>query len=332
MTNTIIGIVAMAAAQDGRLCVDESKKSCKKCKSLVKTGFKCEICNRVSHPSCVEMLVNRKLAKYVNKDQSIINCCLGNRNEDDREISKVTPCGSELNTEVLYLKQLIIDKDNLISTKDELIKALLAQIDLLNEIKNSRNKPSAPSMSREKKARESTEAAPVPSSASKEKPNTPRTTKSDQNKCDLISKQDVAVALEQINAENKCAEHKNSVNNDEWQVKAPKKKKTHHKPFSGITGTGDVMDGAGGFSAYSRKAWFYVGKVQPGTGSEKISSYLKNKYPSVDVTVEKLQSHENAISESYKVGVDYSMLEKFNDPLNWPTGVLVKRFVFFRNK
>lgn len=84
--------------------------------------------------------------------------------------------------------------------------------------------------------------------------------------------------------------------------------------------------------AAGRLAWLHVGKLKIGTEAEQLRRYLADKFPNHEFTIEALPKHENARSVSFKVGADFGLLDTLTKASSWPTGVAVKRFMFFRTK
>lgn len=82
--------------------------------------------------------------------------------------------------------------------------------------------------------------------------------------------------------------------------------------------------------AASKKMWLYVGKLKPDTTQEDLTSYLKKKIPNRTFEVEALRMDK--YSSSFRVAADYDLLEQLYSEQFWPSGILVKRFIFFRKR
>ncbi|KAJ3644232.1 hypothetical protein Zmor_026902 [Zophobas morio] len=82
------------------------------------------------------------------------------------------------------------------------------------------------------------------------------------------------------------------------------------------------------FSAATKKAWIYFGRVKRGTTCENVTSFLTNKYKGKQFEVKDLPGNQDARSTSFKVGADLDLLEHLYKSDNWPAGVLVKKFNF----
>lgn len=88
------------------------------------------------------------------------------------------------------------------------------------------------------------------------------------------------------------------------------------------------------FKAAGRRAWLYVGGTHANTTSQQVLLHLKQKFPNESFDVEEIQKHtENkSKNKSFKVGCEYDILDKINKCEIWPSGVLVKRYKFFRSR
>ena len=91
------------------------------------------------------------------------------------------------------------------------------------------------------------------------------------------------------------------------------------------------------FRAADKTAWLYVGKTAIGTTSDMVTKYLKEKFPDANVTVEELHAREvsdknNFKTKSFKVGIDYELLDAMQNPNTWPENIIVRRFRFFRDQ
>ena len=101
--------------------------------------------------------------------------------------------------------------------------------------------------------------------------------------------------------------------------------------------TGTSKSGSNCFRAADKRAWFYVGKTSKSTTCDLVTQHLKEKFPSADITVEELQSRDgidksNFKTKSFKVGIDFELLNEVASPDTWPENIVVKRFRFFRDQ
>lgn len=86
------------------------------------------------------------------------------------------------------------------------------------------------------------------------------------------------------------------------------------------------------FAAVARRAYLYVGNINPNTDRDGVLSYIKQKHPNSNVVLEDLPMRDGALSRSFKLTVDFSMLDIFNQPEFWPQGIIVKRFFRARTR
>lgn len=98
----------------------------------------------------------------------------------------------------------------------------------------------------------------------------------------------------------------------------------------------DVIRGTGteicSLKSVDRKAWLYLGKINKGCKEDDVVNFLTTKFPEnkIQPIVEKI-SREESTSSSFKLGIDFELLEKVNKEDFWPKGVMVKRFFFSDN-
>ncbi|KAL3280064.1 hypothetical protein HHI36_017571, partial [Cryptolaemus montrouzieri] len=95
-----------------------------------------------------------------------------------------------------------------------------------------------------------------------------------------------------------------------------------------IIGTGDS---ANGFSAKKSYGWIFLSRVQKGTDKGEIVDYLKKKFPNSDFDVTNLNS-KSEHHDFFRVQSDLSDVNSLMNPGIWPSGVLVRRYRFFRNR
>lgn len=92
-----------------------------------------------------------------------------------------------------------------------------------------------------------------------------------------------------------------------------------------LTGTGDS---AVEFGVVKKKVWLFISRVKPEVSAETVMNYLEKKIPNQEFICEKLDTR--GVNSCFKVGADFSLKEKLEDPSIWPEGVLVSRYHFFR--
>lgn len=101
-----------------------------------------------------------------------------------------------------------------------------------------------------------------------------------------------------------------------------------------ITGTAEAGNQASdvSFASAVRRAWLYVGRVNPQVTKEDVNRYLEQKFAGRSFIVEMLPKRDSANSIAFKVAADMEILDDLNKPETWPKGVQVKRFRFFRER
>lgn len=77
-----------------------------------------------------------------------------------------------------------------------------------------------------------------------------------------------------------------------------------------------------------KRAWFHLGKVKKGTSKDSVDLFLKETFPDTDFEVEKLVT--KGTTDSFRLGVDFSMKDKVIDNSLWPKNIVLKRFLFRR--
>ena len=104
-----------------------------------------------------------------------------------------------------------------------------------------------------------------------------------------------------------------------------------------ITGTSKPQDETTNcFRAADKRAWFYVGRTSSDTTSKQVHQHLENKFPGSNITVEDLISvdrdkHKQNQTKSFKVGINFNLLEQMQSADVWPENVIVRRYRFFRD-
>lgn len=80
------------------------------------------------------------------------------------------------------------------------------------------------------------------------------------------------------------------------------------------------------FAAVARRAYLYVGNINPQTTKGEVLQYIKSRRANDEVVLEELPMRENAYSRAFKLIIDFNLMDVFNKPEFWPQGVIVKRF------
>lgn len=86
------------------------------------------------------------------------------------------------------------------------------------------------------------------------------------------------------------------------------------------------------FAAVARRAYLYVGNINPNTSRDTVANYIRSKQPNCNFVIDELPKRDGALSRAYKLTVDFSMLETYSQPDFWPEGVVIKRFFRARTR
>lgn len=79
-----------------------------------------------------------------------------------------------------------------------------------------------------------------------------------------------------------------------------------------------------------RKAVIHLGKVSLNATEDVVYNYLCKKFPMSDFKVEACPTREGASSLSFKIEASFELLSELYKSDNWPTGVTVSKYKFFR--
>lgn len=99
-----------------------------------------------------------------------------------------------------------------------------------------------------------------------------------------------------------------------------------------VKGTGKSDGEVQEFCSSRPKIWLHVGRVSPNTTEESIMKHLNRTFPNRPFTVEAQPTNANSESISFKVGGDVDLQEDLYKSHNWPEGVTIRRFTFFRKR
>lgn len=84
------------------------------------------------------------------------------------------------------------------------------------------------------------------------------------------------------------------------------------------------------FTGLKQRIWLHVGRVELNTTPEMIKKHLSQLFPGRSFVIEQQNMREGATSMSFKVGGEVDLKEELYDCNNWPSGVTIRRFDFFR--
>lgn len=104
-----------------------------------------------------------------------------------------------------------------------------------------------------------------------------------------------------------------------------------HRSEASIRGSGEISDDHS-FASAKRMAWLYVGRAAKSVTKNDLESFLGSRFANRSFLVDELPAREPATSRAFKVGADFDLLDQLNDSNLWPTGIIIKRFHFFRGQ
>jgi hypothetical protein len=75
-------------------------------------------------------------------------------------------------------------------------------------------------------------------------------------------------------------------------------------------------------------AWLYVGHLKTETNTETVKNYLRKSSIEGELDCEELPG--KGTNRAFRVGVPFKDLDRINLPDFWPSGVMIRRFRWFR--
>jgi hypothetical protein len=124
---------------------------------------------------------------------------------------------------------------------------------------------------------------------------------------------------EYINPE---AEHDNDGERP-WTTVRPRWNR--NRPTTRVIGTRQNEDS---LQAAERTAWLYVGHLKTETNTETVKNYLRKNSIEGELDCEELPG--KGTNKAFRVGVPFKDLDRINSPDFWPSGVMIRRFRWFR--
>ncbi|PSN42477.1 hypothetical protein C0J52_21058 [Blattella germanica] len=82
--------------------------------------------------------------------------------------------------------------------------------------------------------------------------------------------------------------------------------------------------------AGQRMVWFYVGRLHETTTVEKVKEHVQKKRVNGDIECEIIKTPGRL--KAFKLGIPHESIEVVNKAEAWPTGVLVKKYIFRGNR
>lgn len=113
---------------------------------------------------------------------------------------------------------------------------------------------------------------------------------------------------------------------------------TGRDPVAMKKGHGNVIKGKAKivneecFKGACKKAWFYIGRASNESTCDNLNNYLKSLFTNEEFEVEELRKHDSNTSKnkSFKLGCNYSLIDRINQPDIWPENIIVRPYRFFR--
>lgn len=110
---------------------------------------------------------------------------------------------------------------------------------------------------------------------------------------------------------------------DGWQTVERKRRQTKDKNRR-VMGSGSSFK----IEGVPRRTWLFVGRLKPDVTEDHLSDHVKTVLSDEDVTCVKMNTRGR--SQCFRVGVNIRHREVLLKASNWPVGVLVEPYLFFR--
>ncbi|KAJ4450843.1 hypothetical protein ANN_02274 [Periplaneta americana] len=103
------------------------------------------------------------------------------------------------------------------------------------------------------------------------------------------------------------------------------RKRRQHRPriIGTMTESSDLKTG-------NRRAWIYVGKLHETATAEKLKAHLHKKGITGEIECEELNILGHL--KAFKIGIPFESLDEANKAEFWPSGVLVRQYIFRRKR
>lgn len=343
---------------------NSAENLCKKCGKEVKICVKCFKCAYKYHPSCILKIHGI----YVDKENVV--CCddiTSKHKEKELEIEKlkkrlsylnelsfensisqlgivetgtsglyedcsdtvskngiITEVFSETNNnkdvEIKYKNELLLEKSNMIEELQDKIKVLNKYINLLEKLEENRT-----SLTPSKK-----EISNITGTANLSI-NRLHVVTSETDVCvdNVLKKKSLLPNESTIETVLRKEENCNTKSR-KLQIGTDKDNRKHEMKKKQETLLGSDR-GTYKLKAADRKAWLYVGRVEKKCTAEDLLEFLNNKLPDKKFEIDKISSDDSPTS-SFRVSLEFELLEKLNQEKFWPQGIKIKRYHFFRDQ
>lgn len=335
----------MAGVKDSS-CSRVSAKPCKKCKVKPLEGVMCVKCNSLNHPGCVKYMRNVKTV-----DKNTIICCFTEETKEGSDLEgsfhSVDETVIEAETidkfklENVYLKKLLKNDEIVIKSLNEVITSLKNQIVLLNKINNQIN-TMVPSDSEViyPEQQQITHALDNEhqnqSSLENRQMAEAQKNKLDRNKTRNCKQKEIS----RISSNNKEATNENNtgtigsrkpltsseiISASQLSTAVNLAQETIRKTNNKVIIGSNMSDNV----SAKKLSWFSARKYILSYTKTQLESSLNVKFPGEEFFIEEMQ--ESKYFKSFKIGIEEHMIEKFENPNNWPSGIEVSKF-FRRNQ
>ncbi|KAK9887516.1 hypothetical protein WA026_023067 [Henosepilachna vigintioctopunctata] len=314
-------------------------KRCKKCHIIPNSGLQCINCGTLMHPGCIKYY-----SDIIKVDEHHIKCCELMRNnnlqDDDSDLDTSKDTIVDVNDLVKSNENIIFEltRENekllnenallkkLISEMDDKNNLLLFKISVLEKDAKTGVRRAALTLNNENNHIEDMADAPV-------LPTKDKKTSSDkmQRSTNSWRGQQPSGTHRRIN-NNKTANHTwnegNNVtpNDSVREIWKERQEGARNKIIKGTRATKYENS----FAGVEQRAWIHVGKVKLKTAKEEIENHLQQIFPGRSFVVEALPARNEANSMSFRVGGDMDLIDELYNSANWPCGVTIRRFTFFR--
>lgn len=105
---------------------------------------------------------------------------------------------------------------------------------------------------------------------------------------------------------------------------------TKRTPYSTVLGSRRVCGAKISAASILKKTSILVGRLDLGVAKEDLTDYLKSTFGDTECFLVEEQKVRSGEYRSFRVEARLDLLEKLLCPTNWPEGVLIKKFRFFR--
>lgn len=323
------------ASGEGDSTSAPKNKNCKRCKSNLVGGLKCNNCQNHFHQSCARLCNS---VKFTNNDTII--CCeraSGPACDIDAAFFDAMDnlCDTDKKVDISIFNYIIKQKDIIIEELRDKIKNLTKQLEIFEKLEVTKNNEPH---KENKLDNAKTYADKTAENISKTilnsvVPNIPRV--DFPKRKPTVSKEQVATAIIEEQTRAKCNDYinltknKNPVNekNDQWEKVTYNK--TRKRPV--IVGNNSSIEVNGKtIKSVPKTTALHVYRVDPTMEVNDLLTILKSYFP--EVTCEALTPKHPDLYSSFKVTIHEEDYNKAMNPSIWPSGAYVKPFLQLRRR